>query len=65
VLSQVVTVELANLGTLFGNIIKAKASSSRVFQLIHMEPTIPLKGGIVPLHAPSEYFFIETRIFVS
>lgn len=39
---------LVSLGVLFGQTIKAAASASRVFEFIHLQPNVPLKGGVCP-----------------
>ncbi|KAJ3287792.1 ATP-binding cassette, sub-B (MDR TAP), member 8 [Borealophlyctis nickersoniae] len=39
---------LAQVGVLFGQVIKALGSAARVFEYVHMRPTIPVRGGIVP-----------------
>ncbi|KAI9253020.1 ABC transporter type 1, transmembrane domain-containing protein [Sporodiniella umbellata] len=41
---------LVSLGVLFGQSIKAASSAHRVFEFIHLEPQVPLRGGCVPDH---------------
>ncbi|KAL2914512.1 hypothetical protein HK105_205861 [Polyrhizophydium stewartii] len=36
------------VGVLFAQVIKALGSAARVFEYIHLQPTIPLRGGLVP-----------------
>ncbi|KAJ2992837.1 ATP-binding cassette, sub-B (MDR TAP), member 8 [Globomyces sp. JEL0801] len=39
---------MALVGVLFGQVIKAMGTASRVFEYIHLQPTIPTRGGIIP-----------------
>ena len=41
---------LALVGVLFGQVIKALGSASRIFEYMNIQPTIPTKGGLVPRH---------------
>ncbi|KAI9497326.1 P-loop containing nucleoside triphosphate hydrolase protein [Zychaea mexicana] len=43
--TQTAQQSLVSLGVLFGQTIKAAASATRVFEFIHMEPAVPIKGG--------------------
>ncbi|KAI9244986.1 ABC transporter type 1, transmembrane domain-containing protein [Phascolomyces articulosus] len=43
--TQTAQQSLVSLGVLFGQTIKAAASATRVFEFIHLEPTVPIKGG--------------------
>ncbi|KAI8144113.1 ABC transporter type 1, transmembrane domain-containing protein [Fennellomyces sp. T-0311] len=43
--TQTAQQSLVSLGVLFGQTIKASASAARVFEFIHMEPNVPIKGG--------------------
>ncbi|CEJ00958.1 hypothetical protein RMCBS344292_14997 [Rhizopus microsporus] len=48
--TQTAQQSLVSLGVLFGQSIKAAASASRVFEFIHLQPQVPLRGGLIPDH---------------
>ena len=43
--TQTAQQSLVSLGVLFGQTIKAAASATRVFEFIHLEPAVSIKGG--------------------
>ncbi|KAI9144326.1 P-loop containing nucleoside triphosphate hydrolase protein [Paraphysoderma sedebokerense] len=46
--TQATQKSLALVGVLLGQVIKGMATAQRVFEYIHVHPTIPTSGGIVP-----------------
>ncbi|RCH95323.1 ATP-binding cassette, sub-B (MDR TAP), member 8, partial [Rhizopus stolonifer] len=48
--TQTAQQSLVSLGVLFGQSIKAASSAHRVFEFIHLEPQVPLRGGMIPDH---------------
>jgi ATP-binding cassette subfamily B (MDR/TAP) protein 8 len=52
---------LVSLGVLFGQTIKAAASASRVFEFIHLQPVIPLRGGVLPESVKGDVKFVDVE----
>ncbi|KAG1052937.1 hypothetical protein G6F43_004953 [Rhizopus delemar] len=46
--TQTAQQSLVSLGVLFGQSIKAAASATRVFEFIHLQPQVSLRGGLIP-----------------
>ncbi|NWS31153.1 ABCB8 protein, partial [Polioptila caerulea] len=52
VASQTVQRSLANISILMGQVVRGLSAGSRVFELLRLEPLVPLQGGIsIPAHS--------------
>ncbi|XP_045025526.1 mitochondrial potassium channel ATP-binding subunit [Daphnia magna] len=69
VATQTIQRSLAQLSLLFGHYVRGTSAGSRVFEYIHLEPSIPLQGGkTIPFHSlfgqvefKNVYFSYPTR----